>query len=422
VTGSRALGACIRRHRVRCQVKAFANKLDKSERWLVYLEAGHTVPDWDDLVAIATALGPDDGGAFLNEAAPLLYEEAHMDLVNRQIMQAVEGRQSMAVLGTGAMPDSERVERVLQGLGVDAGVVQELRGLTGHYAEKSRSDVPGMVVMPTLQAHLRNHLELANGASNGLGDQLKRGASEAALLIATLMYRADLPSEALRFSLLASALAKETGYHAIHACVLAVRECFLYCPSTRGGDGGDPIEARRLLDQALDIMGRRLSPSEAVTMYSWRAVQFAMLGDAAAADEDLDAAATALSKWTATDRDLLGMGVANELDLKVEHAICAVYLRRPQEAIADLSEELSQAGRTPGWKAARLADLAAAHAQVGDGDQAVALLLEAMDLMKAAKDPWRMRRIQGTRRRWLADFTSGDDVEELDRRLAVAAG
>jgi hypothetical protein len=421
VTGSRALGMCMRRHRSGRPVKVMADALDKSERWLAYVEAGRAVPDWEDLIGFATVLGPAAGGAFLDDAVPLLYEEAEINRVKQQIMQAVRRREFLGVLGAGAVADMERVGRVLQGLGVDKTTVEEMRGLTDMYAAQSRVGTPGLVI-PTLQAHLRNFLELVNIASGNLAEELKRGAAEAALLAGVLLYRADCSAEALHYSLLASGLAKESGYPVIHAYVLAVRAGISLAPSVHGGDGGSAHAAWRLLDQAIGIMGSKLTPPESATLHSWRAVQYGALGNAEAAYRDFEIAEAALSKRAVVDRDLISLGIQSELDLKVERVICAVQLSRPHDVLSVLDDATLNAHPSTGWKVGRLADLAAAQAQDGDRDLAVRLLIEATDLMASARDPWRAWRVKGTRRRWLADHRSGDDVEELDRRLAAISG
>jgi tetratricopeptide (TPR) repeat protein len=421
VTGSRALGMCMRRHRSGRPVKVMADALDKSERWLAYVEAGRAVPDWEDLIGFATVLGPAAGGAFLDDAVPLLYEEAEINRVKQQIMQAVQRREFLGVLGAGAVADMERVGRVLQGLGVDRVTADEMRGLNDLYIAQSRRGSPALII-PALQAHLRNYLELITGAPTGIGDELRRGAAEAALLAGLLLYRMECFPEALHYSLLASGLAKESRHPAVQAYVLAVRVDMLYSFSTTGGASGDPHEAIRLLNQALELMGPKPPASEASTFYAWRSVHHAAVGDAGGAERDLESAVRALSQRGAFDRDLIGLGVQSEVEIKVERSMCRIFLSQPQSVISELDINMVKRHPSAGWKAARLADLAAAHSQEGDGEHAVGLLLQAADLLAVGRDPWRRRRLQGVRRRWLADHKSGDDVAELDRRLAAISG
>src|SRR4030088_2073294 len=101
MVGSRALGACVRKHRGPRPVHVLADALGKSVRWMAYVEAGRAAPDWLDLIAITHTLGSADGPAFLNEAVQLLFEEVEVAGVKSRVMQSVQRREFLAVLGTG---------------------------------------------------------------------------------------------------------------------------------------------------------------------------------------------------------------------------------------------------------------------------------------------------------------------------------
>jgi hypothetical protein len=387
--GSKALGMCVRQHRGRESKKSMAAKVGRGVRWLTAVEAGELAPMWDDLIKLARAIEPDRRKAFLDDITILLYQEAELERLKRELRDKL-----------------------------DAGMAEDMTTMTQIYAGQSRLLMP-VVMAPTVLGHLQAYLEMVALDLPEYGDRLKAGAAEAALLTAVLMYRLGFTTEAHANSLIASGLAMESGHSVVHAYVLAVRESFMYCSGTLGGDGGDPAQARVLLDQAIELAGPSPEPTAAATFHAWRAVQHASLGDGLAAGRDLDMADQALSKRTDGDRDLIGLGVTTELDLKIERAICAVHLGQPRDVINTLDPSTLDGHPSTGWRAARMADLAAAHAQAGDQDEAVRLLLRAVDLVEAARDPWRMLRVQGTRQRWLPNNHSGAGIEELDRRLAA---
>jgi transcriptional regulator with XRE-family HTH domain len=417
--GSRALGVCIRKHRAHRPVQVLADALGKSTRWLAYIESGHTAPSWIDLLEIARILGPVDGASFLKESALLLFEEADMARIKADVMAAVQRREFLAVLGVGALVDMERLDRVLEGLGVDAATVNGLAELNRLYAEQSRRAEPGLIISG-LQGHLRSQLEIAASAPEAMSVKIKALAAEAALLAGMLAFRVDHPTEALHYWMLANGLAEDSHHRVAQAYVLAARGSVALSPSNFGGLGGNAKEARRLLDQALAVLGVKASGVAPATVYAWRSVQQALLGDAKKAEEDLASADWALNNAsTDTTNDLCGLAAKSRGELDAERAVCALWLGQHNRVVEILeSGEVADQRPSPGWRAARMADLAAAHAARGDQDHAASVLLDATNIAIGAKDPWRIRRIRGIRRRWLSDKLAGDVVQELDQKLA----
>jgi hypothetical protein len=419
--GSKALGICIKRHRGQRSQKVLADMVDRSLRWMLYVEAGKTDIGWSELVAIATALGPTDGQAFLEEATTLLYEEAGMDHLKRNLAGALQRRDFLGVLGTGAAVDMERLGRVMQGLGADAATVQDLGIITRWYASQSRSMAPGMLV-PALQGHLRAYLDLVMKAPAGLGRSLNAGAAEVALLTGVLAFRLGHSGEALHYWLMASALAQESEHRVAHAYAVAVRATMPMQPSNWGGQGGNPQQVVHQLDQALAILGSASDWPAAASFHAWRAEPHAALGNGKAAARDLEVAETNLAKLGPEPaEDWTGLALLSQAELAADgRAACAVFLRQSNEALRILESDRINSHASPGWRAARMADLAAAYAQRGDLDHSLDVLLRATELALAARDPWRLRRIQGVRRRWLGDAPSSEALEELDHRLADA--
>jgi hypothetical protein len=421
--GSKALGICIKRHRGRRSQKVLADMVERSMRWMAYVEAGKTDVGWSDLVSIATALGRIEGRAFLDDAMSLLYEEANVDVAKKDAFSAVQRRAFLGVLGSGAVAsqvDVERIGQALQGMhAVDSALVGEMEQLGRLYTDQSRVMAPA-IALPAVRLHLQNYLELLTEAPSGIADGLKKSAAEMALLAGVLSYRTGQTPEALRHWLLASALAAESQHDLVSAYVVGTRITLLNAPAARGGSkDGDPRKARSGLDQALALAGPRPAGILGMSLYCWRASNHALLGDATAAARDLESASKALGKPDSVG-DPTGVGIRSELDLSVERVICAVELGRPAEV-----ESVLDAGRaiashpSLGWQAARTSELAAAHAQRGAIDQAAGTLLKAVDLAIASKDLWRVRWVQGIRERWIPANFSSEALGEVDSRLGA---
>jgi hypothetical protein len=422
--GSKRLGICIKRHRAPRTQRILADTLGRSPRWMAYVEAGKTDVGWCDLAAIATVLGRVQGRAFLNDAMALLYEEAEVDGVVKDALLGIHRRSFLGagVAGAGVFSgmDLERIERSLQGLGADPTTPESMASLTRFYSSQSRVLGPG-VVLPSLQAHLDNYLRVATAASPGISRSLKAGAAETALLCGVLSYRAGRISEAIQHWFLANGLAADSRHDVIQAYVLCVQAGLLHAPATQGGHGdGNPREARSMMDQALAIAGRNPEGITAATFYAWRASDHASLGNAKAAEQDLEAAGHALSVLAlASHEDLTGLSTQTQLDLAIERAICALWLRQPDKVITELeAKDVADHPSSRGWKAARRSELAAAYGQKGETDHSVGLFHEAADLAIAAQEPWRLRWVGAVRQRWLPAGAVGEAVQELDRKLA----
>jgi hypothetical protein len=421
MVGSRALGVCIRKHRGHRTVQVLADALGKSARWLAYVEAGRAAPDWVDLIAITRMLGPVDGPIFLKEAVLLLIEEAEVARVKAEVMAAVQRREFLASLGLGATIDMERLGHALHGVGINQATVEELNKLSRWYAQQSRALAPAVMVS-SLQAHLRDHFELIAAAPESVSRDLKASAAEVALLAGVLAFRLAHSSEAFHYWMLAAGLADESGHRVAQASAVAVQGTMAFQPSNHGGEGGDPKLVLRRLNQALEILGSKAKGLAVAPFHAWRAEPKAALGDAAGAQHDLEIAEASLAN--ASDeplQDSTGLGPRTLAEFAADSKVaCAVLLQRPRQVLEILGSGVPETNPSSGWRSARMADLAAAHAQQGDHDHAATVLLEATDLALASGDNWRFRRLRGVRRRWLSDKLTGAVIGELDQKLSVA--
>jgi tetratricopeptide (TPR) repeat protein len=416
--GSKALGVCIKRHREPRSQKVLADAVGRSPRWMAYAEAGKTDLGWNDLIAIANFIDHTKRQAFLDDATFLLYEEVGMESLKKDVLAAVQRRDFLSVLGVGAAGvDMERLSRALQGIGIDAGVAHAMATLNRSYVDQSRALAP-VFVLSGLQGHLRDYFELAMAAPEAVSRDLKAGAAEAALLSGMLSFRAGYPTEAFHYWMLAAGLAAESGHTTAQAYAVVVKQEMPASPAA-GGGVGDASTALRALNQGLAILGPRSAGVAAVTFLAWRSWTHAALGDASAARRDMGEAERLLSKVDQpASEDFLGIGVLSPQLLAAEQATTALFLRQPSEVIQILEPGIGS-NLLPGWRPARMADLAAAYAQKGHFDHAVDTLLKAADLAQEANDAWRWRRIRGTRQTQLPANLAGDAIQELDRKLAT---
>jgi hypothetical protein len=421
--GSRALGVHFRKYRGHRPIQVVADALGKSTRWLAYVEAGRTAPDWIDLREIARILGPVDGPIFLKEAALLLFEEADMTRVKAEVMAAVRRREFLGVLGLGAgAVDMEHLARTLQGLGVDTEIIASMARMNRLYAEQTRAEPPG-VLISALQLHLRNYLDLVVGAPEKFSQDLKAGAAEAALLTGVTSFRLGHPVEATHYWSLAKGLAAECGHLVVEAYTAMIRPALTLHPAEwGGGKGADPKETVKALDLGLAMLGSKPTGIAAVTFHAWRSGPHSALGNALAAKRDLESAVNGLNKLTESrsEDDVTGLGVLNPEILAAEQATSALLLQQPNEVVQILESGIIEQHTSAGWRSARMADLAGAYAQRGDHEQAVNVLLDAADIALSGKDPWRLRRLQGIRRTWLPANLGGDAIKELDRKLTAS--
>lgn len=91
----------------------------------------------------------------------------------------------------------------------------------------------------------------------------------------------------------ASEYASRSGDRVLHACALGALS-YLYSSAPRGGCGGEPHRALALLDQAIESLGQKCTFTTG-WLRTWRADQYATMGEVLPAQRDLDAAARGLA-------------------------------------------------------------------------------------------------------------------------------
>lgn len=230
---------------------------------------------------------------------------------------------------------------------------------------------------------------------------------------------ADRPALASRYLATACEIAA-TGEPTLHARALGALS-YLYSSAPRGGHGGNPQRALRLLDEALDIT-RRADPFTRGWLATWRADQHATLGHRDAARADIDLATAALDARDDGQTGgffslhTYGYGMHGHLD----------SVRALTQAIAGQTDAADQAfaavqvraanGRR---RAASYAHQALGHVQTTDPDPdaACAALLQSVTLAAAEHYGMGITRARGVRAGFPRAWTNLACVQAFDERL-----
>ncbi len=236
---------------------------------------------------------------------------------------------------------------------------------------------------------------------------------------------ADQPALAYRYLATACEIAS-TQDRLLHARALGALS-YLYSSAPRGGLGGNPRRALRLLDEALDI-STRADPFTRGWLATWRADQHATLGNRDAAQADIDFATTALDArddgQTSGFFSLHTYGYGMQGHLDSVRALTQGITGQTDEA--DRAFAVVQVHAANGRRrAASYAHQALAHVktETPDPDAACAALLQSINLAAAEHYGMGITRAHGVRdgfpRTW-ANLACVQAFDERLRQLSVA--
>jgi transcriptional regulator with XRE-family HTH domain len=296
--------------------------------------------------------------------------------------------------------------------------VEAHREMEGALAGLYRSADP-LAVLPATKAYADSVLELLDQPM-GEGTRTELGAVAAGVhaqvgLWACHMHR---PHLAYRYLSTARELARAAGDRGLRARTLGALS-YLFSSAPRGGTGGRPDYALNLLDQALDLA----DTSDAFTkgwLATWRADQYATLGNLDAARADVDAAHSWLS---AADhggppgffaRSSYGYGMASHLD-SVRGLVFALGGEPDEAARAfdDVQASAPNARRLIATQEHRgLGDV-----EARDPDRACAAISAAVGLAERENYGMGLIRAFGVRRRFDPAWSSMACVRDLDEQL-----
>lgn len=367
-------------------------------------------------VVDAAAIAPDDRRGIIRQSLGFaspgvgLAAHAYADPVRRR-----EFVRLAALGGVGLVMDFDRVLSVLSGRNrADLTLLDELEGVTREFGRLYWTERPA-----TLLRAADDHLAVirgvfAMGPWEPLAGRVVTLASEAACLCGWLAVRVNRRAEAVMYLALALELAAEAGASHLRAHGLVAMRA-LCSPLITDDRHAEATRALALMNEAAHL-GGHASPLLRTEVFACRAEEWAMAGQAAAAERDLDRAEVALAGARTPSADFFSDWTADRL--AHYRGTCAVLLRRPAEAIPVLQSTIERT--SPALVApysAAVADLAAAYAQDGEVERSCELLEQVLTLAIEAGMPQRVNRVRRTRRQHLQRWGGASSVRRLDERL-----
>ncbi|WP_239338416.1 helix-turn-helix domain-containing protein [Frankia sp. CiP3] len=300
------------------------------------------------------------------------------------------------------------------------------RGLLTTYAEVGealaglyRSADP-RVVLPMAVVHADNLLDLYGRTPSAELAHLLVGVHAQVGLWAC---HADIPAQAYRYLATACEVAAGTNDPPLHARALGALS-YLYSSAPRGGEGGNPGRALRLLDDAL-AMATHADPFTRGWLLTWRADQHATLGHPRTAAENIDRARAALDAGEDSDltgffsRRNYGYGMRGHLDSVQALVHGLTGHTNEADRIFSLVQQQAANGRR---RAATYAHQAVSYAQATtrDPEAACAALSQSIDLARSGRYTMGLRRSSGVRAGFDPAWSHLTCVREVDEHLQLA--
>ncbi|HEY2958745.1 MAG TPA: hypothetical protein VGM21_11145 [Actinomycetota bacterium] len=311
-------------------------------------------------------------------------------LVLRQRIGALRGLRRVAGDDAG-----ERVTQVLQRPSrVDAATVADMEAVTAAY-RRSYRQLSVRTLLPQSEGQVGVVRELLGGSMKAtLRDRLTATAGEATALVGVMLLM-DLYEFDAAWAKLGDALeaAREAKARELEAFVLG-------CMAFNAGYTGRRVEAVDLV-----TLARRLAAEgDGATTRGWLAAVEGELrarsGNASGCLAALEAAGRALE--TSTPDSWIGIGAFDAAKLKGYYGLCYLQLRRPYEAVKELTGALDALDPTlRKHRCTALADLATALIDLGEVEEGCRRAGQALNL---AID--------------LRHAVSVDRIRDLDQRLA----
>jgi tetratricopeptide (TPR) repeat protein len=302
---------------------------------------------------------------------------------------------------------------------VEQRLLDNLAHVTEHYLKASVNCSPIQIHQDLLEHvhYLRDLLDHA--MSDNMRRQLLTIAGEAMVLAARNAYVLGNRHQSEGCISLAYDLAKEAGNRVLRAAALSQSAAFLYSAAGFGGQGGDPVRALELRNEAVVVAGPKTDSQLLMAMLAGRAEEYAVLGDMFNCMLDLNRADELLGRdgpWS----DAL-VPPASRVELDAIRGNCFRLLGRevPSQA-KDAAILLRQvhaemAPSRVSWRATVQADLGAAYAEQGEVEEACKTLLTALRVTDHHGARHNVTRIAGIRQDLLNVDSSA--VQELDDQL-----
>ncbi len=312
-----------------------------------------------------------------------------------------------ADLETGAEP--WRLARALELSSVGAAALEGIEAAVADFARRYPSTPPATLLDP-LAGHYRDVSRLLEGPLPvAHRRRLVVVAGVLAGLAGNLAFDLKQRPRAEGYFSVALQAAHEAESADLGAWTLAMR-------SIMPAYNGDPAGALALIEQGQAFAGQAVTATRRAWLAAMEAKAHAGLADATACDDALGRAADAIEHAEASE-NRLGTDFFDLPRLLAFRGTCALLLRQPRAARAALAEGLAL--RPPsdvkGRSLARL-DLAAAHIQEREPEQAHAIALEALSIPPHLQ---RARQIQADLAPWSDERPVRDLADQLRAILAA---
>jgi transcriptional regulator with XRE-family HTH domain len=348
-------------------------------------------------------------------AARAILEAEASDTKRRDVLRHGVGAAATLLGGNLLSVDWERLGAVADGVKVaDEQYVADVEFVVGLYWQRYHAVAP-RVLLPAVIGHVGELLRtVTRSHTSGYGRRLRSVAADAASLAGWLSLRVEDRTATAAFWALAEALATEAENDSLRRFALASRSS-LYSRTLRGGLDGDTPLAQALLTSGLTGSDAAISPVQRAWMHARRGEEHASLGDAAAANRDLEASGQCLAR--VRERPEGFFAAWDEGQLAGYRGSCALALGS-RDAIAVLAASL--AGTDPSLisqRSAILTNLGAAHARLGQVDQACVAMADALTIAHRTGLALATRRVIGARRH-LEGWSNAPCVRRLDELIA----
>jgi hypothetical protein len=319
-----------------------------------------------------------------------------------------------AALVGGLAIDPDRLTAALvAGSGADSRLVNDLSASIAARARRWHTDQPD-ALLPLVRSDLATVNELRMGRQDpGAGRRLVSLTSQTAALAGWLAWQFGNDEAANAYYTFAYSLASEVQDRDDRAFVLTLRS--FMGSGLFGAKADDDGLALPMLREAVDLTGGSASPFLRVFALGRRAEELARTGGLDAARRDLDLAQTLLASAGTPHNGFFRY--FGEGRLTGCRGTCAMVGGWPQEAVGLLSAVLDA---TPqelvAERSVLVADLGAAHAMLGEVEQACLLLGRSLDLGGHGHAN-RVGRVRAIRATHLARWSDAPAVARLDEQL-----
>ena len=362
------------------------------------------VPSWDR-VGLASDLGVDTWSLF-RPSDPV----ANLGQRRRELLHY------LATLGEPAALDPEHLSGALEAtLKIDRRLVDGLARAARRLPVEWGHESPQV-----LRQHVHGHLQITQALLDGLMPsrsrrELESAAATSATFAGLISIVVDQHEDAGIYLQLAERLAESAGDTEVHSLALMFSS-HLSSALKPDAHTPDPVQALALIDAAARMVSAETSPLARAWVLVRCAEEYAWNRDEVGAFRLLDEAQRLSNVGGVTSDGLAGRW-NGDTHIQFRGEVAAL-VGRYDVAIPLLETGVSRMG--PERVASRpraMVDLAAAHAQRGEVDQACALLSEAFELARRSGLGERIGRVIEVRRRHLERHAAEPAVRRLDEQV-----